>query len=268
MTIAPGAYLVVPRRTAAFNLRHNGVPLTAEYFQPSANLLDNGSETIALVAANGATIESVQYGDDLPWPAAPDGTGPSLVRIAPLLNTNPNAGMNWRTSAGLPGNPGTSDALPVPANPEGDDNGNGIANLVEYALGGGAAPVAGRVTVGANTFFTLTIERAPRADAAWEIESTANFNTWLPAGAALTTTARITLPSGNERITLRAASPLSAAPQQFYRAELRTQPEEEFPAARIIRPNAKKPARRRVGAEQPGTPPPAAWLSSRTAPPR
>jgi hypothetical protein len=49
------------------------------------------------------TADHVQYDDDAPWPARPDGGGPSLERISPLAYGNEPA--NWASSqdGGTPG---------------------------------------------------------------------------------------------------------------------------------------------------------------------
>ena len=223
-TLGPGGTLVVPRRATAFARRHPGVPVAPEYFQTGTNQLDNGGEELALIAATGADIVRFTYDDVFPWPTTPDGTGPSLVLIAPALNPNGNDPLNWRASAASDGNPNASDATAPPANPGSDGNGNGLADIVDYALGGGALPVAGSTLVATVPFPTFTFERDSRADVSWEIQTSANLQSWAAAGATLTPTARTPLGGGRERITLRGTAPLSGTPPQFLRARLRTQP--------------------------------------------
>mgnify|MGYP001262435305 CR=1 FL=1 len=86
--------------------------------------LDNGGENITLLDANGNIIESFRYNDKSPWPEAPDGNGPSLVRIAPEHRLDPELASSWRPSVQDNGNPGSSDASSFEGN-----------NLREYAFG-------------------------------------------------------------------------------------------------------------------------------------
>ncbi len=222
-TLAPGAMLVVPRRAAAFALRHPGVPTAPEYYQASGNVFSNSGEELALADVNGADIVRFTYGAALPWPAEPHGTGPSLVLIAPTTNPDPTNPLHWRASAGDDGNPGASDALTLPANLLGDDNGNGISNLVEHALGAGAFPSIGSATVLGASYVTFTLERAALADVSWDLESSATLSGWVPAGAAYAITARSALPGGIERVTLRGLAPAGGT-ASFLRARLSAQP--------------------------------------------
>ncbi|MDB6175854.1 MAG: exported protein of unknown function [Chthoniobacteraceae bacterium] len=223
-TIPPGARLIIPRRTAAFAMRHPGVTAAPEYYQPGVNFLSNSGEELALIAANGIDIERFNYKDAFPWPVTPDGSGPSLVRIAPRVNSNPNDPLNWRASSANEGNPGGSDAITPPVNPDNDDDNDGIPNLAEYARGAGAAPVAVNALFGGIPFLTFSIERNPFADASWEIETSTSLSNWSPVAGTLTTTGRTTLPDGIERITFRGTSPIGATPSQFLRTKIRVNP--------------------------------------------
>ena len=86
--------------------------------------LDNGGERLTLIDAEGAIIESFRYNDKAPWFEAPDGDGPSLVRIAPQRQLDPELPTSWRPSADDNGNPESSDTTPF----------NG-GDLINYALG-------------------------------------------------------------------------------------------------------------------------------------
>ena len=90
--------------------------------------LDNGGERITLNDASGAIIESVTYGDSLPWPEVADGGGHSLVRISPASQLSPHDATSWRASTAVGGNAGTTDSTIFP--------GGGDAALLSYAFGG------------------------------------------------------------------------------------------------------------------------------------
>ncbi len=69
-TLAAGAYVAVVENTEAFNLRYGaGVNIAGQY----TGNLNNGADTIVLLAADGAEIARVHYSDD--WTPAADGVG-------------------------------------------------------------------------------------------------------------------------------------------------------------------------------------------------
>ena len=222
-TLAPGAYAVVARRTAAFTLRHSGIPALGEYYQPGANVLGNGGEEIALIGANSADIVRFSYGDNLPWPASPDGTGPSLVLIAPKTNPDPTNPLHWRASAANEGNPRTTDALALPASLTGDDDGDGISNEMEHAIGAGAFPKIGRDMLVDGPHVTFTLERSALADVRWDLENSASLAGWGPVGTAYEIIVRTNLPGGLERVTVRAVAPTSGS-SLFLRAKVTAKP--------------------------------------------
>ena len=100
--LAAGAYLVI----AADN---SGQPGWLEW--TSGDLSDDG-ETVALLDGDNQTVDTVSYDDAAPWPAAPDGLGPSLAlgRLA-LENSNP---ANWGASRQSGGTPGAVNFPPLP----------------------------------------------------------------------------------------------------------------------------------------------------------
>ena len=210
VTLAPGAYAVIPRNSTAFAARYPGIPTLAHYYQPGANFLGNGGDDFAFVNASAVEIAHVTYSDSgsVKWPASPDGSGPSLILIAPLTNPAAADPLHWRASAANHGNPGATDALSPPAAPLADDDGDGIKNL------------AGSTLVVGQPHMTFTLERNPLADVNWTIESTASLTgTWSAVGAAYDITSRTALPGGIERVTLRATTPMSG-PSGFLRASL------------------------------------------------
>lgn len=112
--VAPGARFVVARDAAAFTAT-NG-------FQPDAVYggdLKNSSETVTLVDANLATVDTVTYADVAPWPTSPDGTGPTLeLRDLTADNELPE---NWGASLVNGGTPRAKNSIegttPPPAVP-------------------------------------------------------------------------------------------------------------------------------------------------------
>jgi hypothetical protein len=94
-TIAPGAYLVVashPPTMAAFY----GVTALG----PWTGGLDSLGEEIVLRDAAGNRVDGVDYGISAPWPATPNGDGPTLELVHPSLDND--HGSNWLASTAAP----------------------------------------------------------------------------------------------------------------------------------------------------------------------
>jgi hypothetical protein len=77
------------------------------------NNLPNEGGVIRLRKKSGAIVLEVNYSDQVPWPAAADGTGHSLALVRPSYGQdNPRA---WAASAFKGGSPGAADPVPVGA---------------------------------------------------------------------------------------------------------------------------------------------------------
>ena len=135
--------------------------------------LDNTGETITLEDASGAIIESFTYNDKSPWPTAPDGDGPSLVRIAPEAQLDPNLPASWRSSTEVGGNPGDTDATTFSG-----------GDLAAYAY-----PIPPSITA-----LEVSITRNPAADdIIYTAEISTDMETWAPAGDDVFSTEDVTL---------------------------------------------------------------------------
>ncbi|MCI0746248.1 MAG: lamin tail domain-containing protein [Verrucomicrobia subdivision 3 bacterium] len=114
-TMPGGSYLLVvnfdPANTAqlnAFRSRY-GVPLGVTILGPYRGELNNAGERLELLRPASPTtnevpyviVERVDYEDSSPWPAAADGSGPSLHRRAP--STYYNDPTNWVAALPTPG---------------------------------------------------------------------------------------------------------------------------------------------------------------------
>lgn len=91
VVLPAGEYLFVSPSAEA-SLAEYGVSPSAVY----TSKLSNGGETIALLAADGTVIDAVTYFDQLPWPEAADGDGPSLDLIDAASDNNDAT--NWKPS--------------------------------------------------------------------------------------------------------------------------------------------------------------------------
>jgi hypothetical protein len=203
-TLAPGARMVI---TEAQFL--NGTHLA------------NGGERITLAGAGGVVIQDFIYDNDPPWPTSADGLGRSLVLVAPQTNPNPTDPLNWRPSVAPGGNPGTSDAVPAPANPAGDDNGNGWPNLIEYAVVmpelAASVDTAGRLT------FTFT-RNLDADDAICMLQTSNDLVTWTTDPSLVERVSQADPIGGTAVETWRTVHPVTNGAQHFIRLRVQLRP--------------------------------------------
>ena len=237
-TLAPGARCVIVRSVAAFEARYGTGRAVAGVFglsEGSQTGLSNGGElvTLALTANNiTATLFSVTYDDLAPWPVAADGNGPSLVLKLPAPNIDHNLAANWTTSADIGGSPaqtaaqmtfgqwrnGYNDTLAA----NGDDDGDGISNALEYALSlnplvrnNAALPTGQLIADGGQTYLAITFRHRPAADLATVVETSDDLSAWGSSPSVVMVSSTDNL-DGTLTQTWRSVSPYSAG-KQFLR---------------------------------------------------
>ncbi len=167
--IQPGDYIVVvsfnpatdPISLAAFRAVYGLTPSTVIY-GPYAPRLSNSTEAIELAYPGPPVgienpfivVDKVEFADAAPWPATPDGNGPSLQRSSRTVIGNDPA--NWIGATATPGSvnsaqapildsdgDGMSDAWEIAngfdrwnaADATGDADGDGRSNLAEFVAG-------------------------------------------------------------------------------------------------------------------------------------
>jgi hypothetical protein len=153
-----------------------GARLVVDGTQFSGDLSNDG-ETITLTQPDGITvIRSVTYSDTAPWPAGPDGSGPSLVLIYPQGNPDLNDPSNWRASTANGGSPGSSDGTTFAGSPGADADHDGSPALMEYACGT-SDTAAGPLAISASIVNNHLVVTFPRAAAADDIVYTLEYST-------------------------------------------------------------------------------------------
>ena len=90
-SIPAGGYLVISENPGALSKWYS----TTSLGPWTGNLASEG-ELIELRDAGGLLIDSAEYANTAPWPATPNGSGPSLELANPLLENN--LGGNWNAS--------------------------------------------------------------------------------------------------------------------------------------------------------------------------
>ncbi len=116
-SLAPGQSVLVVANQEAFASRHGaGLPVAGHYLDAAESRLANKGERVKLSFGGGTPILEFTYDDEEPWPAAPDGEGPSLVLVSPREAGDFNLADRWAASLQDGGSPGTLD---------GDENGGG-----------------------------------------------------------------------------------------------------------------------------------------------
>ncbi|MDA0765801.1 MAG: lamin tail domain-containing protein [Verrucomicrobia bacterium] len=224
-SLAPGARVLVVRDLAAFTTAHGGGHPVAGVFANSTRLSNDG-ETIKLEDASNSTIKEFTYNDAPPWPTAAD-AGYSLVLIDPTSNPDPDITANWRSSTLPGGNPNGTDLVPFPTNPLGDDDGNGTADLVDYAIGSDLglpvlAPTASFETydIGGSmqTLLTLSYPISLGAESASiGIDASTDLSTWTDAAANTEFISQINLGDGRAMVTVRFTAPIGDGVRHFLR---------------------------------------------------
>lgn len=224
-SLAPGARVLVVRDLAAFEAAHgSGHPVAGVFANTSR--LNNDGETIKLEDALSGTIKEFTYNDVAPWPTAAD-AGYSLVLIKPDANPDPDIASNWRSSALPAGNPDDTDVVPFPTNPLDDDDGNGNADIIDYAVGNnlGQPPLAPTASFEAydiggslQTRLTLSYPISLGAEGATiGIDASTDLITWTDAAANTELVSQVNLGDGRALVTVRFTSPIGDGKSHFLR---------------------------------------------------
>ncbi len=227
-SLAPGGRVLIVRDTDSFTAAHgSSLPVAGVFVNDSR--LNNDGETLKLEDALNGTIHEFTFNDNIPWPLAAD-NGYSLVLIDPDSNPDHGEAANWRSSAFPGGNPGTSDSLSPPTAPNGDLNGNGIPDLVDYALGNdlGGATISPQtswqtydVDGSLQELLTMTYPVSIGADEVTiEVEESVDLAGWTDAAANMVAVSESNLGDGRTFRTVRFNLPIGAGDRHFVRLKV------------------------------------------------
>jgi hypothetical protein len=237
-----GRSILVVANLGAFHFRY-GHAMDASIAGVYTGNLANSGEAVQLADTNGLPIRAFTYSDDVPWPVAADGDGPSLVLREPRMNPDHADPANWTHSAmpgGLPSgvapaqtfqrwreltwstlNATNNLVLGTLADPDLD----GLVNLMEYALGldpRHASPKPG-IEVSVEEIseaprLVLTLRVAPGAvNAGLTWEKSSDLAGWSDATAELEKLDSVMASDGSARVRYADTEPLTAAAGKFIR---------------------------------------------------
>lgn len=234
-TLAAGARILVAANIPSFQLRYG---TSATVVGPFLGSLDNSGEEIEIVDAAGEVVLDFSYNDT--WFAPTDGSGRTLVvKDATASYTNYDQPTHWATSGSDTGSPGapdtdyandyvgwrwgqfTSGEIKLPdgsenaalvameVNPDNDE----LNNFGEYAFGqnpkvpnGSPVTSTGSVTIGPDTFATITFTRRHKAlDVVYDIQFSSDLDLWDSATVQVGNTTD--LGNGLEQVTFRDTTP-------------------------------------------------------------
>ena len=224
-----GQRIVLAGHRAAFALRHGAGTEVAGQF---SGTLDNGGERLALFDAAGAILRDFTYDDIAPWPTTPDGTGPSLVLLAPSSNPDHTIASNWRASFAGGGTPGGKDTLSLAeylaardqTDPSADPDRDGLNNFLAYASGHDLRPFLHRsllTAISTSQYPTLEYTRRRNTEATtFTVQASLDLAAW---NIATTLVSLADNADGTETVRVRTNVPLSVQSRQYLRLRL-TQP--------------------------------------------
>ena len=195
ISIAPGARVVLAKDRAIFEARYGVIGSLIGTWQGGS--LANGGERITIVDSRGAIIMDFEFNDRDPWPEAADGDGPSLVLVNPGAVPDHGVPSNWRAGA-IGGTPGAAEVAVensfadwMTANglsdPLADANGDGLNNLLTFALGADLLPSTGLagptgslagVGGGGSSIYTYTFTVRNGSDATIVVEKSTDLRAW------------------------------------------------------------------------------------------
>ena len=197
-----------------------------------AGRLSNDGERLLIKNSNTNDIVDLTYNDQIPWPTAADGTGPSLV----LTGETANDPLNWKENAMNGGRPGYPDATVSSKFNEwketnqitdnlGDNDADGLINLIEYAFNTNpniaeplASPSAKVTSVGGKQFLEITYtENIQATDADIKLQLSHDLKDWNSDSQMEIISETISDDNKTKTIRVRTSDPISSSKDTYFR---------------------------------------------------
>ncbi len=235
--LAPGEYGVFVESIAAFRARYGNGPRVLGVY---SDKLDNGGEPVRLVDFTGATIQSFTFADT--WFPTTDGAGYTLAAVSETTGADLSNPLSWTASSRLLGTPGMANnsigfpgwlrenftepelADSLVSSPLADADGDGIATLMEFALGldphqpnlSLALPTGQTVNVATKDHLALSFRRRKLAtDVKYRALVSPDLLIWTETNTAHGTP--VDNGDGTETVTFRDLVEVEDAPRRFMR---------------------------------------------------
>jgi len=227
----PDQRTVIVRDINAFRARYGNDPkihITGEY----TGRLSNDGERILIKNSAGNEIVNFTYNDQIPWPIAADGTGPSLVFTGEM----PNDPSNWKENSLNGGRPGYPDGTLSTGFNEwknanaitdnlGDNDADGLINLVEYAFNTNpnvaeplAHPSAKAISVSDKQYLEITYtENILAVDADIKIQLSHDLQNWNLDQKMEIISETISEDKKTKTITVRTSDPITSSKGTYFR---------------------------------------------------
>ncbi|MED6299903.1 MAG: lamin tail domain-containing protein, partial [Verrucomicrobiota bacterium] len=227
----PDQRIVIVRDENAFRARYGNDPkinVAGEY----TGRLSNDGERLFIKNSTTNNIVDFTYNDQVPWPTAADGTGPSLVLTGEMANDP----LSWKENAVKGGRPGYPDATVSSGFNQwketnqitdnlGDNDRDGIINLIEYAFNTNpniaeplANPRAKVASVGEKQYLEITYtENIQATDADIKIQLSHDLKDWNSESQMETISETISDDKKTKTITVRTSDPISSSKDTYFR---------------------------------------------------
>jgi len=235
--LAPGARLLLLRNHLAYEARYGSLP-SVQWFEYTGRLSNDG-EAVIILGSNLEPILDFTYNDQLPWPTAADGAGPSLVLVNPSDDPDHGQAANWTASRNPGGSPGTTEPTGVDydswaatsnvqGGPNDDDDHDTISNFMEFLHGSrpdtaGDAPglqvSAQRLEVNGEEgdYLVITYQKNLNALATLTIELSSDLITWNSGSNLTELLTQVDNGNGTATVTVRLKNPVRIPSRSFAR---------------------------------------------------